>query len=195
MKNIKDKQLVDLIRRSQTGDQIAFAVLFEQHKNLVYKTAYLMIGNEKEAEDALQEIFIKVHQSLASYQPSKAAFTTWLYRITVNYCLNHRRKRRPFLFSLDEVFSGSLVDSDFSGRHELNGDHEVQQAVEDLSEKLRVAVILRYYWELPYVEIVQILNIPVGTVRSRLNLALKTLRKTLEKFPKFDPSSQKETAK
>jgi RNA polymerase sigma-70 factor (ECF subfamily) len=85
---------LDLISHAQAGDREAFAALFEQHKNLVYKTAYLILGDAHEAEDALQEVFLLVHKSLPSFDPRKGAFTTWLYRVTLNFCLNHRRRRQ-----------------------------------------------------------------------------------------------------
>ena len=169
---------MDLIRRCQVGDEQAFAALFHKYKNLVYKTAYLMLGDADEAEDVLQEVFVQVYKSLDAYDPEKGAFTTWLYRITVNNCLNWRRKQRlPFL-SLDEAppsLASRLPSPE--GRME---EEAVWQAVRGLSDKLRAVVVLRYYWELSYAEIAQILDIPLGTVKSRLNLALRTLRKELE---------------
>jgi len=166
---------MDLVLRSQGGDEEAFAALFQKYKNLVYKTAYLMLGDANETEDVLQEVFIQVHKSLHTFQPSKGAFTTWLHRITVNRCLNRRRKRRPL--SLDESSLSSL--SSRSPSSESREVEVVRQAVSRLSEKQQAVVILRYYWELPYAEIAQILDIPVGTVKSRLNLALRTIRKEL----------------
>ena len=176
-----------LIHSSQAGDEEAFAALFHKYKNLVYKTAYLMLGNANEAEDALQEVFLKVHKSLSTFQPSKGAFTTWLHRITVNHCLNRRRKRRIFALSLDEISPTSLTGHSPSPESKLAEEETVQQALKRLSEKQRTVAILRYYWELSYAEIAQILDIPVGTVKSRLNLALKTLRKELETVTKDAP--------
>jgi len=168
-----------LIHRSLAGDERAFAALFDRYKNLVYKTAYLMLGNANDAEDALQEVFVQVHRSLSTFQPSKGAFTTWLHRITVNHCLNRRRKRRLPVLSLDEVSPLSLTGRSPSFESRLAEEETVQQALNRLSEKQRTVVILRYYWDLSYAEMSQILDIPVGTVKSRLNLALRTLRKEL----------------
>ena len=169
-----------LIRRSQAGDEVAFAALFHEYKNLVYKTAYLMLGSADDAEDALQEVFIQVHRSLSTFQSSKGAFTTWLHRITVNHCLNRQRKRRLSVLSLDAVSPLSLTRHSPSFESRLAEEEAVQQTLSRLSEKQRAVVILRYYWDLSYAEMSQILDIPVGTVKSRLNLALKTLRKKLE---------------
>ena len=183
---------MDLIRRCQTGDEEAFAALFHQYKNLVYKTAYLMLDSADEAEDVLQEVFLQVHRSLSTFEPSKGAFTTWLYRVTVNHCLSRRRKRRLLIISLEKVPPLALTEHP-SFQDRLEDEEAVRQALSQLSEKLRAVVILRHYLELSYAEIAQILNIPVGTVKSRLNLALKTLRKELEIVPCTFP--RKEVAK
>ncbi len=168
---------MQLISRSQAGDEAAFTELFEQYKNLVFKTAYLMLDNPAEAEDALQEVFVLIHKGLRGFDPRKGAFTTWLYSITVHYCLNHRRKRS--FVSLPLEAAEEAPSSEAAGTS-LAEEEAIRQAVSALSEKQRAVVILRYYWELPYAEISRILNIPLGTVKSRLDLALRTLRRTLE---------------
>lgn len=169
---------MDLIRRCCAGDEEAFAALFHQYKNLVYKTAYLVLDDADEAEDVLQEVFLQVHRSLATFEPSKGAFTTWLYRITVNHCLNRRRKRRLLTTRLEKVPAPARIESP-SFQDRLEEEEVMRKALSRLSEKLRIVVILRYYLELSYAEIAQVLNIPIGTVRSRLDLALKTLYKEL----------------
>jgi RNA polymerase sigma-70 factor, ECF subfamily len=168
------------IRRSQAGDGEAFAELFHQYKNLVYKTAFLMLGNPSEAEDMLQEVFLEVHRSLSDYDPARGAFTTWLYRITVNDCLNWRRKRRPKLIPLDVLPAGGAHHAALM-HEDATSDEGVWQALSKLNPKLRTVVVLRYYWDLSYVEITEILNIPIGTVKSRLNRALLTLRDELDR--------------
>ena len=166
---------MDLISQAQAGHREAFAALFEQHKNLVYKTAYLILGDAHEAEDAVQEVFLQVHKSLGSFDSRKAAFTTWLYRITLNFCLNHRRKKRHS--SLEDVLPTPAADFPSA---QLAEDDSLWQATRSLSDKQQAVVILRYYWDLPYAEGASILDVPLGTVKSRLDLALKTLRKILE---------------
>jgi len=168
---------LQIILRAQSGDREAFAILFEQYKNLVYKTAYLMLGESAEAEDALQEIFVQVYKSLSGFDPGKAAFTTWLYRLTFNHCLNQRRKKRPFTLPLEDI--SPALKSEFPGA-QLAEEEVLQQAIGKLTDKQRAVVILRYFWDLPYAEIAQILDVPLGTVKSRIDLALKTLRKVLE---------------
>ena len=164
-----------LILRAGAGDREAFAGLFEQYKNLVYKTAYLMLDDTHEAEDALQEVFMLLHRALPDFDPRRAGLSTWLHRITINHCLNRRRGHRPVLVPLDEVSGGS----EFPGARLAERD-AVWQAVRRLSDKQQAVVVLRYYWELSYAELAQVLEIPLGTVKSRLDLALKTLRKILD---------------
>lgn len=171
----------DLIQRTIAGDQAAFGMIFEQYKNLVYKTAYLLLDDTHEAEDALQEIFLKVYRALDTYQPSKAAFTTWLHRITVNHCLNRKRKPNPVMGSLEIAEMASANASAMEDR--LAESQVLQDALNRLSSKLRPVVVLRYFHDLSYAEIAQILEIPLGTVQSRLNLALKQIQRELQVSP------------
>ena len=172
---ITDNSL-QLILRAQTGNRPAFAALFEQYKNLVFRSAFLILGNTQDAEDVLQEVFVHVYKSLTAFDPHKGAFTTWLHRVTINHCLNHRRKRNLISFHLDEI----ALKSDFPDAH-LANDEAIWQAIHALSDRQRMVVILRYYQELSYADIARILEIPLGTVKSRLDLAIKTLRQALEK--------------
>jgi RNA polymerase sigma-70 factor (ECF subfamily) len=166
---------MDLIRRSQAGDERAFAELFHQYKNLVYKTAILMLDEAEEADDALQEVFLQVHKSLGSYQPSKGAFTTWLHRVTVNHCLNRMRRRRWKFLSLTGIRPDQAPRQP-SPEDRLRQEDTVSRAIQSLSGKLRAVVVLRYYWDMSYAEIANTLAIPLGTVKSRLNTALRSMR-------------------
>ena len=176
-----------LIGRCQAGDEAAFAALFEKYKNLVYKTAFLMLDSTEEAEDALQEVFLRVHQALNTYQPGKAAFTTWLHRLTVNHCLNRRRKRYVMTLPLTEA--ADLTDPSSPIADHLTNEALVRQALTHLPDKQRAVVILRYYWDLSYLDIAQILEIPLGTVRSRLNTAMKSLHRVLTALEKEPPAT------
>ena len=175
----KDLALTDLIQRTLAGDQDSFAILFERYKNLVYRTAYLMLNDSEEADETLQEVFLKVFQSLSSFQPSRAAFTTWLYRITINDCLNRLRKKRFTFLSLEWAWRDNHRELSFQDRY-LEEDENIHMALTGLSDKLRAVIVLRYYGELSYAEIAESLDIPLGTVKSRLDLGLRTLRSELE---------------
>lgn len=164
-----------LIRRCQVGDTDAFARIFENYKNLVYRTALLMLDSADDAEDILQDVFIQVHRSLNSYDPYRAAFSTWLHRITVNKCLNFRRHWRFFTARLDEIPPSDLPATAISDGQRTDIE-SIQQAIRGLSVKLRAVIILRFYWELSNAEISEILALPLGTIKSRLKLAFHTLQ-------------------
>jgi RNA polymerase sigma-70 factor (ECF subfamily) len=169
---------MDLIERCRSGDHDAFCELFERYKNLVYRTAYLMLNDPNEADEVLQEVFVSLLHSLKTYQPEKSAFSTWLHRVTINRCLNWKRSlnlqalfHHPF-----DIFQKSEASS-----QEIAEDREsVRKALRRLSAPLRTVIILRYYHDLSYVEIAEILNVPDGTVKSRINLAHKKLRELLQ---------------
>ncbi len=173
------EQPLALIRRAQAQDRDAFASLFQLYKNLVYKTAYLMLRDRDEADDALQEIFVRVHREIQTYDPNKGAFTTWLHRVTMNHSLNHLRgaKRAARAAQVPLDVAASIPAPGIA--HPADQD-VLRQAVDQLSDKQRAVVVLRYFLELSYDEIAQVLDIPLGTVKSRLTLALATLRRALE---------------
>ena len=153
----------------------SFADLFEQYKNLVYKTAYLMLDDVQEAEDALQEVFLRVYENLASYDETKGAFSTWLYRVTINHCLNRQRKWRPLKVPLGAITQRPSPNGHRRTEEQLAEAEVIGLALGHLSDKQRAVVVLRYYWDLPYAEMADILEVPVGPVKSRLNQAMKVL--------------------
>jgi RNA polymerase sigma-70 factor (ECF subfamily) len=136
-----------------------------------------MLNNREDAEDILQAVFIKVYQNLGSYDPTKGAFTTWLHRITVNECLNWQRKLRfKFVsFSRAEEQKTAIPNPE----KQVLEDQTMRKALEKLSDKLRAVVVLRFYWNATYGEIAETLNIPLGTVKSRLFQAINKLSKSL----------------
>ena len=171
---------MDLTGSSRFTNEAAFAALFDEHKNVVYGMAYVMLGNRDDAEDVLQHVFLAVYKSLSSFDPSRGTLRAWLRRITVNQCLNRRRRRRLFALSLDEVSPASVAKHLPTSEAQMAEEDVVRRALNGLSEKLRAVIVLRYYLDLSYAEIAGTLHIPVGTVKSRLDLALKTLRRELE---------------
>lgn len=110
--------------------------------------------------------------------PPNQPFSTWLYRITVNHCLNRRRARRPQQHLEPAQLEALPGTNDLE--QQVFENQMLQQALERLSEKLRVVVVLRYYLELSYAEIAQVLEIPLGTVQSRLSQAIHSLRRDLQ---------------
>jgi RNA polymerase sigma-70 factor, ECF subfamily len=172
MMSVVDPQVSRLVRAAQTGDQEAFAALYQRYGALVYRTAYLLLGDAGYAEELTQDVFVRMHGSLARYQPDRGAFSTWLHSVTVHACLNARRRRLWGWLSLDRARAEGI---------ELPASElRIWRAVQRLPLKLRAAVVLRYYHDLSYEELAQALACPVGTVRSRLHAAHAKLRADLD---------------
>ena len=170
----------DLIEKWQYGDVSAFETLFRQYEKLVFRTAYLITGSKEAAEDALQEVFVSVWRSRHTYDPNKGKLTTWLHRITVNQCLREKARKAPVSVSLEEK-GIELPDM----RHQFQPEEisitrmeydRLLRAVDELDTKHRSVLVLRYFNDLSYQEIAEALEIPLGTVKSRLNQSLKYLK-------------------
>lgn len=167
----------DLITYAQQGDRQAFNELVCRHQDNIVSLTYRMCGDLRLAEDAAQEAFVRVWQNLNSYKP-KYAFRSWLYRIAANAALDSLRRERPTA----ELDSLSLADPKATPEQSAEANQRVahvRRAIALLSEPLRLVLILREYQELTYQEIADALDIPVGTVMSRLNSARVQLRHEL----------------
>ena len=161
------------------NDDEAFAQCFHQYKNMVFKTAYLLLDSSDDAEDVLQEVFVQAHRHRKRYDPAKAAMSTWLHKITVNLCLSRRRKTAWRAWITQKT--GGLWASPYAPSPEDGlGDTVVREALKHLSDELRTILVLRFYHELEYQEIAEILDIPLGTAKSRVNYALSVLRQQFE---------------
>lgn len=160
----------------QTGDSDAFQALFQQYERLVFTNAYFITGNRYDAEEVVQEVFISVWKSRLTFQPEKGKVSTWLHRITVNKCLERRRKMKPVAVSLDNI---DVPDGDGSEEEAMDQfeRERVMGAMETLDGKHRAVLVLRYFNEMTYDEIAHTMGIPLGTVKSRMYVAMQTLRK------------------
>jgi RNA polymerase sigma-70 factor, ECF subfamily len=162
----------------QSGSTSAFEVLFRQYQGLVFKNAYFITGSRQEAEDILQEVFIAVWKSRRTFDPTRGSLATWLHRITVNKCLEKRRKKSlPSISLEDSPALAAAADDPPASREEYENLFE---AMKLLDTKHRVVLVMRYFNDLSYNDIAYITNIPLGTVKSRLNQALKLLRGRLD---------------
>lgn len=169
---------MNLVKQWQKGKVSAFETLFLRYKNMVIRTAWSMVGNKNEAEDALQVVFIKVYELKGKFKGDENGFQRWLYRITINLCIDMLRKRRFFL-CLDEMKEKGFEPADDFSDNGLEVKDELWQALDFLDDRQRSVVVLRYLHELSYEEIAKTLEIPLGTVKSRLNTAIKTMRRKL----------------
>jgi RNA polymerase sigma-70 factor (ECF subfamily) len=171
---------IELVTRAQTGDRNAFNELVRTHAQGVMNVIYRMCGDAQIAEDAAQETFIQAWLHLSSYRP-QTSLRSWLYRIAVNAATDMLRKEKRILpNALDDLH---LQDPQL-GPEALFFREErtalVKKAILALPEASRVVLVLREYEEMSYHEIANTLNIPMGTVMSRLNYARKTLKDKLE---------------
>lgn len=167
----------DLIARAQQGDRQAFTELVTRHQAGIVSLTYRMCGDLRLAEDAAQEAFVRLWQNLDNYKP-QYAFRGWLYRIAANAALDSLRRERPTAV-LDPL---SMADPGLSPERSVEENQraaQVRRAISQLSPALRMVLILREYQELSYQEIADALDIPVGTVMSRLNSARAQLRHEL----------------
>lgn len=170
------------------GDRAAFGRLVRTHQRRVYLTALHLTGNHGDADDVAQETFVKAYRHLGSFD-GRADLFTWLYRITVNTALNHLRSRkrsdrvlRPGEATDDEVATNRDDATQLTPRDWLEiGDElrQVIQEVSELSEVLRVTLVLATVEQLPYKQIAEIMEVPEGTVAWRVNEARKQLRERL----------------
>ena len=169
----------DLVNRAQRGDRNAFGELVRRHYQSVVRVVYSMCGDTALAEDATQEAFIRAWINLPSFQPT-APLRNWLFRIAINAALDVLRKKPEE--SLEESQVTMITDQAVSPETALIEKERValiRQAMKNLPEASRSVLVLREYGELSYQEIAKVLEIPVGTVMSRLNYARTRLRETL----------------
>lgn len=166
------------------GDESAFAVLFERHRKQVLNTAYHFLGDGDAAQDVAQEVFVKVYTFGKSYRPD-AAFTTWLYRITANACLDEVRKRKRSTTAANEELLDCIIDPGASPEDHARSNElarEVRTAIASLPENQRLAVILQRYEDLSYQQIAEILKTSVPAVESLLFRAKHSLRAKLSTY-------------
>lgn len=178
----RDLQERDLVVAAQCGDKAAFRQLYELYRDRVYSLIRYSVSDASLAEDLLQTVFVNVYRALPGFR-FEASFSTWIYRIAANACTNARQRRKAPFVPLEALLgSGDEIDSEIGPdeRYALNQRQQILcQAVDELSPKLREAVVLRYVEGLSYDEIAAVLGCAPGTVASRLNRALSELESRL----------------
>lgn len=188
--NLSDNEVdVALMLRCGQGDEAAFEALIERHQRAVIGTVAKMLGNSSDAEDIAQQVFIRLWKSAPRYQPS-AKFTTFLFTIARNLVFNESRRRsRKKEYSMDEReddFHLQTPDPQNAAPDQgvLHAELQsaVDQAIADLPEKQRLAVILRRYEGMPYDEIGRVLELSIPAVKSQLFRARNTLRESLQRY-------------
>ena len=164
----------EALQACRRGEREAFDLLVERYQRDVYRLCYRYLGNHEDANDMAQEAFLKAYRGLHSFR-GDSAFSTWLYRIAVNACLNFRAARKP----AEELPEG-LPDRRAPASERLvleEKQQRVRAAVGRLPEKQRATLILKIYHDLTHEEVAKILGSTVGTVKANLFHALGNLRK------------------
>lgn len=169
----------ELVLRAGAGDAAACTQLVDRHLGKVMALAGRMLGNAADAEDAAQEVFLKVWQSARSWRPRDARFSTWLYRVTLNLCHDKLRRRRP---QADAEELATLPDRAPQADSLLQRDavaSAVTAALAQLSERQREALVLTYYLELGNVAAANVLGVSVDALESLLARGRQRLRALL----------------
>lgn len=176
------------IKQVLKGDQNAFGEIIEIYKDRVFQICYRMLGNRHEAEDMAQEAFIRAYVNISRFN-IELKFSTWLYRIATNLCIDRIRKKKPDYY-LDAEVPGTeglnmysqipantrLPEEDVES---LELQTMIQQEISKLPEKYRAVIVLKYIEELSLNEISEILELPLGTVKTRIHRGREALRKQL----------------
>jgi RNA polymerase sigma-70 factor (ECF subfamily) len=180
---------IQLITRARSGDEMAFRALLGKYERAVYSICLRMIRNRDEAADLAQESFVKVFSMLDRYNPSYA-FSSWLFKITSNLCIDHLRKRRIETFAMDEPIDGEKGEiqrqyqaPDLDPEQEYIRKEKMQrlvEAIENLPPHYRIMLVLRHQENLSYEQIAESLDIPLGTVKARIHRAREMLKASLK---------------
>jgi len=176
-----------LVQRTLAGDQQAFGELVHRFERDVFNLTYRMLNERTEAEDAAQEAFLRAYANLDRYDPSRS-FKTWILSIASNHCIDRIRRRRLTWLSLEEPLPPHpALTSDTPNPEEaaLNNERNllVQALLEGLNPDYRLAVVLRYWYDLSYAEIAEMLDTTESAVKSRLFRARQALADQLEGQP------------
>ena len=167
----------EAIEACQRGDREAFDRLVQRYQRDVYRLCYRYLNNHEDADDVAQEVFLRAYRAIGRFR-GESAFSTWLYRIAVNACLNFRSARRPTAMEVPEAIPDPRPSAQ-SHVERNERSRQVRDAVSRLPEKQRATVILKVYHDLTHEEVAGILGATVGTVKANLFHALANLKKTL----------------
>ncbi len=178
----------DLIERLAAGDRAAFRDFVERYKRVVYRLAFDLAGNHADAEDISQDVFIKVFRSIRTFRKG-SRFSSWLYRVTINACHDHYRKkpretRAVGGISLSDERAPDLPATGWSDRAEAGSEsagiqRRIDRALAVVTERERTVFVLRHYEELDLKSIAGTMNLSVGSVKSYLSRGLRKIRSEL----------------
>lgn len=175
-----------LLKRACKGDVQAFEELMQSHESRIYAIALRMMGNREDAQDCAQEAMVRIYRAMGSFK-GQSALATWIYRITMNTCLDELRRRKARkVTSLDSLVDTGWSPTDTGDTPEEHGlrvekQAALNQAIQSLPDDMRAAIILRDVKGYSYDEIASILDANVGTIKSRISRGREKLREILSK--------------
>lgn len=175
-----------LLRRACKGGVQAFEELMQSHESRIYAIALRMMGNREDAQDCAQEAMVRIYRAMGSFK-GQSALATWIYRITMNTCLDELRRRKARkVTSLDSLVDNGWSPTDTGDTPEEHGlrvekQNALNQAIQSLPDDMRAAIILRDVKGYSYDEIASILDANVGTIKSRISRGREKLREILSK--------------
>ena len=168
-----------LVRRAQQRDEEAFAMLYEEHFDKIYRYVALKIGDQTEAEDLTQQVFLKALQSISSFKWKGIPFSAWLFRIAHNQVVDYFRKKKRYATSpLDESLVGSGIDPQLATERKLDIE-QILSATKRLTDAQREVISLRFASELSVAQVAKIMGKSQGAVKALQHSAIVALRKTL----------------
>lgn len=189
-----------LVRRAQAGEKRAFELLVSKYQRRILRLLGRILYNQSDVEDIAQETFLKAYRALPKFR-NESAFYTWLYRIAVNTARNHISSKHNQVFVSDQIESqdgetfsllDNLTDGETPETHMHNREilEALQEALDELPEQLRQAIVLRELEGLTYEEIATAMDCPVGTVRSRIFRAREAISERLKSLMGNDGDSR-----
>lgn len=189
---------LDIVRLAQVRAtrRMAMGILYERFRGRVYNTALRIVGDRDEASDVLQEVFILLFRKIHRFK-ARAHFSSWVYRIAVNVSLDQlrRRKRAPLASGSAALLDGAPEPTPLTAPEQRTAQADlqghVQEALQALSDRLRIVIVLRYLEGLSYADIAEILGVSLGTVKSRLNRAHTAMRRELA--GRYEPDASEGT--
>ena len=179
-----------LIHRASAGDAGAFNALMGMHERRMYAVALRMCGNREDAQDCMQEAMIRIYRAISTFK-GQSSFATWVYRITMNSCLDELRRRKARTStSLDAMLENGFSPSDeydTPEHHSLQAEQRrlLEKAIAALPEDMRAAIVLRDIQGCSYDEIAEALDTNVGTIKSRISRGRERLRNVLSQQPEL----------
>jgi RNA polymerase sigma-70 factor, ECF subfamily len=182
----------DLVDGTLEGDEELFALLYDRYRRPVYATAFRIIQDAEEAQDATQEIFVKVYRSLSMWNAKKAKFSTWLYRLAANHAIDCWRVRRrrsedqmpdePGPKAAIENRLGEAILSPYQAVKEREQVDAIRQCVDRLPDLQKKVFVLRYFQDLKLEEIAEMENCSLGTVKTSLFRGSQSVRKAMRRY-------------